>query len=41
MNWDIVIFAAMMIIAGLAFVIHARKTYDGPAAKVQKLEQES
>jgi hypothetical protein len=40
MNWAIVIFAGVMVIATAAFVVHARKVYDGPVAKVRKLEQE-
>lgn len=30
-----------MAIAGVAFVVHARKVYDGPVAKVQKIEEDS
>ena len=41
MNWAIVIFAGVMTIAGVAFVGHARKTYEGPVTKVQKLDADS
>ena len=41
MNWAVVIFAGVMIIASVAFVVHARKVYDGPVANVRKLEHES
>ena len=40
MNWAVVIFAGVMVIASVTFVVHARKVYDGPVAKVRKLEQE-
>ena len=39
MNWAVLIFGAVMIIASLAFILHARKTYEGPVAKVRKVEQ--
>ena len=38
MNWAVVIFAGVMTIAGVAFVAHARKTYEGPVMKVQKVD---
>ena len=41
MNWAVVIFAGVMVIASVAFVVHARKVYDGPVARVRKLEHES
>jgi len=41
MNWAVLIFGAVMIIAAVAFGVHARKTYDGPVTKVQKLDEDS
>ena len=41
MNWAVVIFGGVMLIAGVAFIVHARKTYEGPVARVRKLEHES
>ena len=41
MNWAVLIFGGVMIIAIAAFIIHARKVYDGPVAKVQKLDDDS
>ena len=40
MNWAVLIFGAVMIIASVAFVLHARKTYEGPVANVRKLDHE-
>lgn len=40
MNWAILIFGAVMLIALVAFLVHARKTYEGPVATVMKLEEE-
>lgn len=41
MNWAVVIFAGVMVLASVAFVVHARKVYDGPVAKVRKLDDET
>ena len=41
MNWAVLIFGAVMIIAAVAFGVHARKTYEGPVAKVRKLDGDS
>lgn len=40
MNWAVVIFGGVMIIAGVVFVVHARKTHEGPVARVLKLDDE-
>lgn len=34
LNWAFLIFTAIMALAALAYVVHARKVYDGPVAKV-------
>lgn len=40
MNWAVLIFGAIVTIAGVAFIVHARKTYHGPVTKVRTLESE-
>lgn len=38
MNWAVLIFGAVIILATVAFLLHARKTYEGPVAKVRRLQ---
>ncbi|EKM57710.1 uncharacterized protein PHACADRAFT_90968 [Phanerochaete carnosa HHB-10118-sp] len=39
MNWAIVIFGAIMILAAVTYVSHAHRVYDGPVAKIMASEQ--
>ncbi|KAK5119786.1 hypothetical protein LTR85_007362 [Meristemomyces frigidus] len=41
MNWAVLIFGGVMIIAAVAFVIHAKDTYAGPVSTVEKLDDDS
>lgn len=34
-NWAIVIFSGVMVLSTIQYVLHARKVYDGPVAKVE------
>ncbi|PGH04402.1 hypothetical protein GX51_03561 [Blastomyces parvus] len=38
MNWSILVFGIVAIFAGLQYVIHGRKIYEGPVAHVDKIE---
>lgn len=40
MNWAVVIFAGVMMLALAAYLLHARNVYDGPVARVLVLEEE-
>jgi amino acid transporter len=41
MNWAVLIFTGIMIFAALAYILHARKVYNGPVTNVVVLEEES
>ncbi|QSS63400.1 amino acid permease [Histoplasma capsulatum] len=38
MNWSVLVFGFVVIFAGLQYLIHGRKIYDGPVAYVEKIE---
>ncbi|QSS51176.1 amino acid permease [Histoplasma capsulatum var. duboisii H88] len=38
MNWSVLVFGFVVIFAGLQYLIHGRKVYDGPVAYVDKIE---
>lgn len=38
MNWDIVIFGAVVLLSILYYIIRGRRTYDGPVEYVRKLD---
>ncbi|EEH09103.1 amino acid permease [Histoplasma capsulatum G186AR] len=38
MNWSVLVFGVVVIFAGLQYLIHGRKVYDGPVAYVDKIE---
>ena len=39
MNWAVLIFVAVMLFAGVAYRVHARKVYDGPVTKIIDLDR--
>ncbi|KLJ10258.1 hypothetical protein EMPG_14371 [Blastomyces silverae] len=38
MNWSVLVFGIVTIFAGLQYLIHGRKSYEGPVAYVAKIE---